>query len=116
MDHFAYRDGVLCAEDVPLPEIAHTVGTPCYCYATATITRHYRVIAEAFAGRDVLIAYSVKANGNLAVIATLARLGAGADVVSEGEIRKALADNPARPWDETLHGIVSDHVNDEDEV
>ena len=91
MDHFAYRDGVLCAEDVPLPEIARTVGTPCYCYATATIVRHYRVIAEAFAGRDVLIAYSVKANGNLAVIATLARLGAGADVVSEGEIRKALA-------------------------
>jgi len=91
MDHFSYRDGALCAEDVPLARIADAVGTPFYCYATATIERHYRVLAEAFAGRDVLIAYSLKANSNQAVIATLARLGAGADVVSEGEIRRALA-------------------------
>lgn len=91
MDHFAYRDGALHAESVPLAAIAEAVGTPCYCYSTATIARHYRVIADAFAGRDSLIAYSVKANGNLAVIATLAQLGAGADVVSEGEIRRALA-------------------------
>ncbi len=91
MDHFAYRDGMLHAESVPLAAIAEAVGTPCYCYSTATIARHYQVIADAFAGRDALIAYSVKANGNLAVIATLAQLGAGADVVSEGEIRRALA-------------------------
>ncbi len=91
MDHFAYREGALHAEAVPLAAIAEAVGTPCYCYSTATISRHYRVIADAFAGRDSLIAYSVKANGNLAVIATLAKLGAGADVVSEGEIRRALA-------------------------
>jgi diaminopimelate decarboxylase len=91
VDHFAYREGALHAESVPLAAIAEAVGTPCYCYSTATIARHYRVIADAFAGRDALIAYSVKANGNLAVIATLAGLGAGADVVSEGEIRRALA-------------------------
>jgi diaminopimelate decarboxylase len=76
---------------VTIPEIATAVGTPFYCYSTATLTRHYRVLEGAFAGRDVLIAYSVKANSNLAVIATLARLGAGADVVSEGEGRRALA-------------------------
>ena len=91
MDHFDYRDGALCAETVAIPEIAAEVGTPFYCYSTATLTRHYRVLESAFTGRDVLIAYSVKANSNLAVIATLARLGAGADVVSEGEGRRALA-------------------------
>jgi diaminopimelate decarboxylase len=91
MNHFNYRDGVLHAEEVPLPRIAEAVGTPFYCYSTATLERHYRVLADAFAGREVLIAYSVKANSNLAVIATLARLGAGADVVSEGEVRRALA-------------------------
>ena len=91
MDHFDYREGVLHAEAVSIPEIAGAVGTPFYCYSTATLARHYRVLAGAFADRDVLIAYSVKANSNLAVIATLARLGAGADVVSEGEVRRALA-------------------------
>jgi len=91
MDHFDYHDGALHAEAVPIAEIAKAVGTPFYCYSTATLTRHYRVLAGAFAERDVLIAYSVKANSNLAVIATLARLGAGADVVSEGEVRRALA-------------------------
>ncbi len=91
MDHFDYRDGALHAEAVPISEIAEAVGTPFYCYSTATLSRHYRVLAGAFADRDVLIAYSVKANSNLAVIATLARLGAGADVVSEGEARRALA-------------------------
>ena len=85
------RDGVLCAEDVPVPAIAAEVGTPFYCYSTATLTRHYRVFDEAFAGLDHLICYSLKANSNQAVIATLARLGAGADVVSEGELRRALA-------------------------
>jgi diaminopimelate decarboxylase len=91
MHHFVHRDGVLHAEDVPVPAIAAAVGTPFYCYSTATITRHYRVFDAAFAGFDRLIAYALKANSNQAVIATLARLGAGADVVSEGELRRALA-------------------------
>jgi diaminopimelate decarboxylase len=84
-------DGVLHAEDVPIPEIAAAVGTPFYCYSTATLTRHYRVFDEAFAGLDHTICYALKANSNQAVVATLARLGAGADVVSEGELRRALA-------------------------
>ncbi len=91
MHHFAHRGGVLCAEDVPIPKIAEEIGTPFYCYSTATLTRHYRVFDEAFAGLDHTICYSLKANSNQAVIATLARLGAGADVVSEGELRRALA-------------------------
>jgi diaminopimelate decarboxylase len=91
MNHFEYRDGALWAEDVPLERIAASVGTPFYCYSTATLTRHYRVFAEAFAGQDTLICFAVKANSNIAVIRTLAELGAGADVVSEGEMRRALA-------------------------
>ena len=91
MDHFQYRDGRLCAEAVPLARIAEEVGTPVYCYATATIERHYRVFADAFAGLDATICYAVKANSNIAVIGTLARLGAGADVVSAGELTRALA-------------------------
>ncbi|MGE0845123.1 MAG: diaminopimelate decarboxylase [Flavobacteriaceae bacterium] len=91
MHHFAYRDGVLHAEDVPLPVIAEAVGTPFYCYSSATLTRHYRVFEEAFAGLDTLICYAMKANSNQAVLATLARLGAGADVVSGGELKRALA-------------------------
>ncbi len=91
MEHFAYRGGRLAAERVALADVAAEVGTPFYCYATAALTARYRALADAFAGRDVLVAYSVKANPNQAVIATLARLGAGADVVSEGEIRRALA-------------------------
>ncbi len=91
MHHFSQRGGILHAEDVPVPRIAAEVGTPFYCYSTATLTRHYRVFDEAFAGLDHLICYSLKANSNQAVVATLARLGAGADVVSEGELRRALA-------------------------
>ena len=91
MHHFAYRDGVLHAESVNLASLAQAVGTPFYCYSTATLTRHYRVFAAAFADVPALICYSVKANSNQAVIATLARLGAGADVVSEGELRRARA-------------------------
>ena len=91
MHHFAYRGGVLHAEEVSLARIAAEVGTPFYCYATATIERHYRVLQEAFAGLDALICYAIKANSNQAVIATLGRLGAGMDVVSEGELRRALA-------------------------
>ena len=91
MHHFAYRNGVLHAEDVDLSVLADAVGTPFYCYATATIERHYRVFAQAFADVDALICYAMKANSNQAVIATLARLGAGADVVSEGELLRARA-------------------------
>lgn len=91
MNHFDYRDGVLFAEDVALPEIAAAVGTPFYCYSTATLTRHYTVFAKAFKGLDALVCYALKANSNQAVLKTLAKLGAGADVVSEGELRRALA-------------------------
>src|SRR5262245_60683881 len=90
MNHFEYRNGVLCAEEISLPEIAAKVGTPFYCYSTATLTRHYNVFKAAFPA-NTLIAFSVKANGNLAVLKTLAKLGAGADVVSGGELKKALA-------------------------
>src|SRR5215475_3741850 len=91
MHHFAYRNGVMHAEAVNLVELAATVGTPFYCYSTATIERHYRVFADAFADVRALVCYAMKANSNQAVIATLARLGAGADVVSEGELKRALA-------------------------
>lgn len=90
MNHFDYRGGILHAEDVAIPEIAEAIGTPFYLYSTATLVRHYRVFSEALP-EDSLVAYAVKANGNLAVIRTLAQLGAGADVVSEGELRRALA-------------------------
>jgi len=90
VNHFAYRDGVLHAEDVPLPTIAAAVGTPFYCYSTATLVRHYRVFRDAFAGLDVLICYAMKANSNQSVLRTLAKLGAGADVVSGGELKRAL--------------------------
>jgi diaminopimelate decarboxylase len=91
MHHFSYQDGVLHAESVRLDVIARELGTPFYCYSTATIERHYRVFTEAFAGRDALVCFAIKANSNLAVIRTLARLGSGADVVSQGEIHRALA-------------------------
>jgi diaminopimelate decarboxylase len=89
MHHFAYRNGVLCAEAVDLAGLAQAVGTPFYCYASATLERHYRVFAGAFADVDALVCYAMKANSNQAVIATLARLGAGADVVSAGELLRA---------------------------
>jgi diaminopimelate decarboxylase len=91
MNHFEHRQGRLHAEDVAIADIARAVGTPFYCYSTATIERHYRVFAESLAGLDATICYAVKANDNIAVIRTLARLGAGADVVSEGELRRAIA-------------------------
>jgi diaminopimelate decarboxylase len=90
MNHFEVRAGVLHCEDVPLTRIAEAVGTPAYVYSTATLTRHYAVFEAAFAPRAVEIAYAVKANSNLSVLATLAALGAGADTVSEGEIRRAI--------------------------
>src|SRR5216117_474748 len=91
MHHFAYRNGVLHAEAVNLIDLAQSVGTPFYCYSTATLTRHYRVFAGAFADVEALICYAMKANSNQAVIKTLAELGAGADGVSEGELKRALA-------------------------
>lgn len=91
MHHFAYRDGVLHAEDVDLNLIAEEIGTPFYCYSTATLERHYRVMSEAFKGSEHTICYAMKANSNQAVIRTMADLGAGMDVVSEGELRRALA-------------------------
>jgi diaminopimelate decarboxylase len=91
MHHFAYRDGVLHAESVNLDVLAKSVGTPFYCYSTATLTRHYNVFAGAFAGVDALVCYAMKANSNQAVIRTLAKLGAGADVVSGGELKRARA-------------------------
>jgi diaminopimelate decarboxylase len=90
MNHFDYRDGVLHAEAINLDTLAAKVGTPFYCYSTATLTRHYRVFAGAFADVDALVCYAMKANSNQAVIATLAKLGAGADVVSGGELKRAL--------------------------
>jgi diaminopimelate decarboxylase len=89
MHHFAYRDGVLHAEAVRLDTLAGAVRTPFYCYSTATLTRHYQVFAGAFADVDALVCYAMKANSNQAVIATLAKLGAGADVVSGGELIRA---------------------------
>jgi diaminopimelate decarboxylase len=91
VNHFDYRDGVLHAEGVSIPDIAKAVGTPFYCYSTATIERHFKVFSAAFADMDTLVAYALKANSNQAVLKTLARLGSGADVVSEGELRRALA-------------------------
>ena len=91
MNHFDYRNGVLHAEDVNLSELADAVGTPFYCYSTATLERHYRVFTEAFAGEKTLVCYAMKANSNQSVLRTLAKLGAGADVVSGGELKRALA-------------------------
>src|ERR1700710_2177433 len=91
MRHFDYRNGVFHAEGVNLSALADEVGTPFYCYSTATLERHYRVFTEAFAGVDSLVCYAMKANSNQSVLRTLAKLGAGADVVSGGELKRALA-------------------------
>ena len=90
MDHFEYRDGEFHAEDVPIVRIAAEVGTPFFCYSTATLTRHYRVFADAVKDLDATVCYAVKSNSNIAVIATLAELGAGTDVVSAGELKRAI--------------------------
>ena len=91
MNHFQYRDGILYAEDVPVPEIAKAVGTPFYCYSTATLERHYRIFSSAFSDVDAMVCYAMKANSNQAVLKTLGELGAGVDVVSVGELYRALA-------------------------
>src|SRR6056297_4034477 len=91
MDHFVYKDGALHAEDVPLAEIAAEVGTPFYLYSTATLTRHFKLFDEALAGMDHLVCYAMKAASNQASLKTLAAEGAGMDVVSGGEYRRARA-------------------------
>ncbi len=91
MHHFSYKNGQLCAEEVPLAEIAAQVGTPTYVYSQATLERHFRAFDEAFAGQDHLVCFAVKANSNRAVIAVMARQGAGADIVSGGELSRCLA-------------------------
>lgn len=91
MDHFLYRDGALCAEDVPLAEIAAAVGTPFYVYSTATLLRHFRLFDEALEGMDHLVCYAMKAASNQAILKTLAQAGAGMDVVSQGEYLRAKA-------------------------
>src|SRR5258708_27178608 len=91
MHYFDYRDGVLHAEGVDLVGLAEAVGTPFYCYSDATLARHYAVFAGAFADVRALVCYAMKAHSNQAVVATLARLGAGADVVSLGALRRARA-------------------------
>jgi len=91
VNHFHYIDGVLHAENVAIPEIAKAVGTPFYVYSTATLERHYKVFAQAFSDVDAMVCYAMKANSNQAVLKTLAKLGAGVDVVSGGELRRALA-------------------------
>src|SRR3546814_3755721 len=92
MDHFEYKNGAMHVEQVPMSAIAQAVGTPVYVYSTATLERHVRVFQEALQPLpDPLVAFAVKANPNAAVLATLARLGLGADVVSAGELRRAVA-------------------------
>jgi diaminopimelate decarboxylase len=88
---FSYRNGVLCAEEVPLDDIARRFGTPCYVYSRAAVEEAYGQFSRALAGRDSLICYSVKANSNLAILALLARLGAGFDIVSGGELARVIA-------------------------
>lgn len=90
MDHFNYRGDALYAEDLPLSQIAEEVGTPCYVYSRATLERHYRAYETALAGQPHLICFAVKANSNLAVLDVLARLGAGFDIVSGGELERVL--------------------------
>jgi diaminopimelate decarboxylase len=129
MHHFAYRDGVLHAEDVNLQDLPNEVGTPFYCYSTATLSGITKVMHEAFAGTDMLICYAMKANSNQAVIRTMAKLGAGMDVVSEGELRRALAagfparkivfsgvGKTAREMDGALKGIACFNVESEPEL
>src|SRR4051812_35952385 len=90
MHFFEYRDGELHAEDVPLRRIAEEVGTPAYVYSHATLERHFRVFDEAFAGRKHLVCYSMKANSNLAVLRAMVSFGSGVDIVSGGELHRAL--------------------------
>ncbi|MCI0599057.1 MAG: diaminopimelate decarboxylase [Beijerinckiaceae bacterium] len=104
MHHFAMKDGVMHAEEVDLTKLAAEVGTPFYCYSTATLTRHFLVFDKAFSGVPHLVCYAVKANSNQAVLKTLVQLGAGLDVVSGGEFRRAMAAGAA-PQQVTFSGV-----------
>lgn len=104
MDHFSYKNGIYHAEEVSLGAIAKDIGTPFYCYSSATLMRHYQVFSHHLRDIDAKICYAVKANGNLALLKMLAKLGCGADVVSEGEIRLALAAG-IRPSDIVFSGV-----------
>lgn len=104
MDHFHYVNGVYHAEDVSLEKLAAEIGTPFYCYSTATLTRHYNVFSGHFAAHNAKICFAVKSNSNLGVLSTLAKLGSGADVVSEGEIRLAMAAG-IKPADIVFSGV-----------
>jgi len=110
MHHFDYRHGVLHAEAVDLADLATVVGTPFYCYSTATLRRHYEIFAQAFADVKALVCYAMKANSNQAVIKTLAELGAGADVVSGGELRRARAAGIACP--DFVHPVNHEAINE----
>jgi len=90
MNHFHYINGILHAENVAIPDIAKAVGSPFYCYSTATLERHYNVFSKAFDGLQNKICFAVKSNSNQAILKTLANMGSGADVVSAGELRRAL--------------------------
>ena len=89
-DYFHYQNDVLCAEQVPLEDIAARFGTPCYVYSRAALTDSFQQFTQAFRGRDHLICYAVKANSNLAILNIFARLGAGFDIVSGGELQRVL--------------------------
>ncbi len=104
MDHFHYKNGVYHAEDVNLVKLAEKIGTPFYCYSTATLTRHYSVFSGHFADVDAKICFAVKSNSNVGVLNTLGKLGCGADVVSEGEIRLAMAAG-IKPQDIVFSGV-----------
>lgn len=99
MDHFNYRSGELFAENVAVEDIARRFGTPAYVYSRATLERHYRAYDDALAGRPHLVCYAVKANSNIAVLNVLARLGAGFDIVSAGELERVIraGGDPAKP-------------------
>ena len=110
MTAFTYRDGALCAEGLPLADIARSVGTPFYCYSTAMLEGAYGAFADAFSGLDIDIHYAMKANSNRAVVATLAGLGAGADVVSEGEMRLAMSAGAAGfVGSDVMESLVTQH-------
>ena len=103
MHHFEYRDSVLHCEDISVSDIAERFGTPVYIYSSATLTRHYNVLTDAFKDQPCLIAYAMKANSNQAVLATLAALGSGADVVSGGEMKRAIVEVPVANLPRWVH-------------
>lgn len=109
MHYFEYKDGELFAENVSLAEIAEQVGTPFYCYSAATFRRHIKMFQQSFADRDALICYAMKANSNQAVLTLIAKLGAGVDVVSGGEMKRAI--KAGFPADKIVYsGVAKTHA------